>query len=397
VLAGAFAVVAATGIGVEASRRPAHTLQFQTHGSGPVSIGTSATGSRPSSSTTVAPRGRVSGLPLADTSWVSDDEGWALVKSALLHTTDGGVTWTKVSTPPATVILPTDGEAPSGVDCTKDACVSHVRYADPQHGWLFGASQLVTNDGGATWSPERSRPVVALEVAHGRAFRVVTATDGCPPACSYAVETATVGSSAWTRLATPAIDGDAAQLLYDGPRLSVAVYGNPAGGAPAQIKLLRSLDAGRTWQLLTDPCDVSATEEIDTASLAAAPGGFLVALCQPRLHDRPISVTMSTNAGTTFGPPRALPLPPGAVGEAVAAGAPGSIAVAALDGSRQQVLVSRDQGASWITTLTAVSDNGVAGVGFLGFEDVNTARVAFTGDRLWTTRDAGTTWSLGRP
>ena len=43
---------------------------------------------------------------LADTSWVSNDHGWALVSGAVLFTEDGGASWTQVSRSPATVILP---------------------------------------------------------------------------------------------------------------------------------------------------------------------------------------------------------------------------------------------------------------------------------------------------
>jgi hypothetical protein len=396
VLAGAFAVIAAAGVGISLNRRTEHPLQFGTHGSAPTGGGGSNVGPTPPSTRAAGP-GTVSGLPLADTSWVSDDQGWALVRDALLHTTDGGTTWTRVSSPPASVIAPSRGDENPGADCAKVVCVSHVRFADALHGWLFGRGLLTTSDGGVTWTRDTSAAVLALEVAHGRVFRVVSAADCFPPGCAYFVETATVGSRSWQRLTAPAVTGDAVQLLYEGPRIYVAVYGNPAGGAPAHIQLLRSLDAGTTWRVLPDPCGALGSEEVDTASLATAPGGFVVALCQPRSFDHGLFVSTSFDAGGSFGSLLKLPLSSSAGAGAIAAGSPGSIAVAARDGAALVVTISRDEGATWLTTLRNPVASGGQSVVFLGFEDDHTGRVAFTGDRLWTTRDAGDTWVVSQP
>jgi hypothetical protein len=398
VLASALAVVAVTAVGVEIARRPdpSHTLQFQTFGTD--STGFSSTVAPSPSATKTSsftPGQAVSGLPLADTSWISNDEGWALVTGALLHTVDGGTTWRFVSTPPATVLAREPGAAEPGVGCSKDVCVSQVRFADRRNGWLFGRALLTTTDGGLTWTRDPSSAVLALEVAHGRAFRVVSYRECFPPGCAYFVETATVGTSSWQRLAAPGVSGDGVQLLYEGPRLYVAVYGNPAGGADAHIKLLRSLDSGKTWQLRPDPCGDIKGQEVDTSSLAAAPGGFLVALCQPRSFSFGLFVTTSFDAGTTFGSMLKLPLSAQATGGAIAAGSPGSIVVGARDGNAWLVTVSHDMGGTWRTTLSHRA--AVDLVVFLGFEDDRTGRVAFVGDRLWTTRDAGDTWTLGRP
>jgi photosystem II stability/assembly factor-like uncharacterized protein len=391
VLAGAFAVIAVTGIGVEVARRPEHTLKVET-GAHP-STTTPATGASGTGvATTLSPGPVVTGEPLSDTSWISADEGWALATADLLHTTDGGATWRSVSQLPD-VKVPSDGVG-SGA-CAAVACVDRVRFADALHGYLFGRAFLTTDDGGVTWTRQTSDAVVALEVLNGRAFRVVSAHDCIAPGCTYFVDTAAVGSSSWQRLPTPTVIGDGVQLLYDGPRIYVAVYGNPAGGGDAHIALLRSLDLGNSWQLRPDPCGSLGTEEVDAASLATAPGGFLAALCQPRGFDHPAFVRTSSDAGQTFGAAQSLPLPSSVRVESIAAGSASSIVVTAVDGFKQTVLVSHDNGASssWHMTLQVSASDAPVSIDFLGFEDAHTGRIALSPNHLWTTRDGGETWT----
>jgi photosystem II stability/assembly factor-like uncharacterized protein len=108
-------------------------------------------------------------------------------------------------------------------------------------------------------------------------------------------------------------------------------------------------------------------------------------------------VSTSFDAGNTFGALLPLSVPASAVGGAVAAGAADSIVVAVREGASWVVLASDSKGASWRTTLTPEPGRGESEVAFLGFEDARTGRVAFGGDRLWTTRDGGNTWTLGHP
>jgi photosystem II stability/assembly factor-like uncharacterized protein len=396
VLGSAVAVIAVAGIGVGVARRPGHTLGVQTGGHSSTTVATGVP-STTAVATTAAPGPIVTGEPLLDTTWISNDEGWALVTADLVHTTDGGSTWRSVSQLPD-IKAPTDGVDSNA--CAAVACVNHIRFADPLHGYLFGRAFLTTDDGGVTWTRRPSDSVVALEVARGRVFRVVSAHGCIAPGCTYFVETATVGSNSWTRLATPSLIGDAAQLLYDGPRIYVAVYGNPAGGASdAHIQLIRSLDSGKTWQRRSDPCGFVGTEEFDTESLAAAPGGFIVALCQPRLYDRPATVRTSSDAGSTFAAPQTLRLPSGAMVGKIAAGSATSIVVTVMVNAKQFVWVSHASGAaaSWHSTLQVSSSDATPSVVFLGFEDAQTGRVGFSPDELWTTRDGGESWTSSRP
>ena len=77
-------------------------------------------------------------------SFVDADEGWAggaydwSNQSALMHTTDGGATWTFVPT----------GDAVWTYDIAK------VQFVDADHGWIlqsYAGQMARTTDGGATW------------------------------------------------------------------------------------------------------------------------------------------------------------------------------------------------------------------------------------------------------
>jgi photosystem II stability/assembly factor-like uncharacterized protein len=365
VLAGVLVVVGASGLALQLSRKPAHEVQFGTR--------SSATG-RGSPSTAPAV---VTKRSVIDTTWISDDTGWALTSSVILRTTNGGVTWRSIAPAPATV----------------GSSLTHIRFADARHGFLFGSSFFTTDDGGATWTPRSASPVVALEVAHGRAYRLVAEGDGCPGPCDYELQTSTVGSESWARVATPDVGpGTGAQLLYDGPRLYVAAY--PSAMESTDRRVIRSIDGGSTWQSIANPCSLGVDDVL--VQLAAAPGGFAAALCRHAAGGT--YVRTSSDAASTFGPGRSLPpdfSPPGAGGIALAAGAARSIVVVGSDGHETHVAVSHDSGASWNETLSP-SEDARAGVAFLGFEDAVTGRLAIAGDVIWTTRDGGDSWTAHR-
>jgi photosystem II stability/assembly factor-like uncharacterized protein len=365
VLAGVLVVVGASGVGVELSRGPSHSVQFATHGAS----SSSSAGPTATTEPSILVRSAI-----ADTTWISDDAGWALTRSSILQTIDGGLTWRSVADAPASV--------------------THIRFADARHGYLFGDSFFTTDDGGATWTHSSSPPVVALEVAHGRAYRLVSVGDGCPGPCDYELQSSVVGTSLWARVTTPDIGpGTEAQLLYDGPRLYIATYQSAMGST--ERHLVRSVDSGATWQSSPNPCSLGVQDLL--VQLAAAPGGFVAALCRHAAGGT--YVRASSDAGATFGPGRSLPSPfsaPGGGGAAIAAGTSTSIVVVGIDGANAHVVVSHDVGASWAETLTVPGFTINDGVSFLGFEDAQTGRVAIGDSRIWTTRDGGDTWTAHR-
>lgn len=325
------------------------------------------------------------GFAVLDSTWLDRLTGWALVGGpcgpavcpSVRKTTDGGRSWSALADPPA---------------CASKQCVSHIRFAGLQIGYLFGPGLLLTTDGGRSWAAPPSPPVAALEVAGAGTVRVVADTVGCPPGCTYRAERAAPGASTWKALAAPPLAGVAASVAVDGDHTYVAVYGNPAAGAADQhTRLARSLDAGATWASFADPCGEGPDGEQDAVSVTAAPAGFLAALCEPRLGRGAPFVVTSTDAGATFGPRRPLPLAaPGA--QLISAGSAQSIAVAFVDGRSKGVLSSVDAGATWRRTLEVPVVDGPQVGWSLRFSDALVVRASFGTNTIWSSADAGTTW-----
>ena len=195
-----------------------------------------------------------------DLTWVGDSMGWALAAvpcagqlcPAVAATTDGGVTWQPLPSPPVSLyaIAAAQGDCEQG-----DNCVSHIRFATSKIGYLFGPGLFMTVDGGESWHEVTSLPVETLEAAGGDVFRVVYDGEGCPGPCNRTVEKATVGSNPWQTLLQipgslqiPEAALDTATLILEGSQtIYLPIYGNPAGGEPFTT-LFRSLDGGQTWQ-----------------------------------------------------------------------------------------------------------------------------------------------------
>lgn len=78
------------------------------------------------------------GTGVAAMTFVGDDVGWACTSNSLLHTTDGGQSWSSLAAPEG--MYPTD-----------------ICFADVDHGWVSGYENTIarTTDGGATWVVSR--------------------------------------------------------------------------------------------------------------------------------------------------------------------------------------------------------------------------------------------------
>lgn len=313
------------------------------------------------------PARRSSGV--VDTAWIDTLTGWALSTGSLAKTSDGGRSWTALPAP---------------------VRASHLRFADGQTGYAFGPALSLTTDGGRSWTEQPGVQVAALELAGTRAVRVVTDNPACtPPGCRYVVEQGAVGASTWRRPEAPALEGVAAALVVDGLRIYAAALGNPAGGASsAHAMLARSTDGGSSWKAFADPCRSGPEGEVDTRSMAAAADGFLAVLCVSRRSQTSYLLT-STDAGTTFGPPR--PLPPGA--QQVAAGTARVIAVSFVNGVTRGLLVSADAGETWPRRLEMPTPDGPQLSWSLTFHGPDVAQASFGGASIWTTTDGGLTWT----
>jgi hypothetical protein len=345
------------------------------------------------------------GTFIVDLTWISDQTGWALsaVECAsglclqLASTTDGGETWHPLPNPPASIQNGT-------VNCDAVACVSHVRFATTMFGYLYGPAMLVTRDGGRSWQREQSPPVEALEPAHGLVYRIVYDHGGCPGPCDRTVETAPAGSASWrTLLAIPdtVTPNPSAELVTQGTQtIYIPIFGNLAAGAGTQQAIIfRSLDGGRTWHQLGDPCGGSGTAVNDAVGFTAATAGFAAALCEPRSGPTDGAgefVVTSGDAGLSWGPRHPAPSFPGVI----AAASPTHLALATgpINGSGPVIYtlyVSTDGGSHWTLAVRdpEVLDPNGPGSAFLGFEDPLFGRwVGFEG-AIWTTEDGGAHWT----
>ena len=270
----------------------------------------------------VAPAGRepalaslaLAGSSLVDLTWVSDRRGWALAAAPcatglcprLASTRNGGHSWQALPDPPVHIPYGT-------ADCPAAACVSHLRFATPAVGYLFGPALYQTSDGGRTWQRVPSRPVESLEPSAGTVVRVVYDHGGCPGPCDRVVQETSAGSGAWhTLLRLPADSAAfsvAGQLVRQGAAaMYLTLYGHMAGGAgSAHALILSSADAGLTWQQDPDPCGGTGASEHDAIDMAAAPGGFAAVLCVPRFSTGSTFVVTSADHGASWGSPRPVP------------------------------------------------------------------------------------------
>ena len=131
--------------------------------------------------------------------FVSSKDGWVLGSvpcdtnrcPAIVHTTDGGASWTPIAAPKTTV-----GRSP--VDETSTG-VSAIRFADAKDGWAFGPELWATHNGGATWKKisiaglPNDSPVRGLEAARGTVHAVVY--DG---AQDFRIASSKATANAWT-------------------------------------------------------------------------------------------------------------------------------------------------------------------------------------------------------
>jgi hypothetical protein len=337
-----------------------------------------------------------------DLTWVSDDEGWMLeglacpagTCGALFHTTDGGATWARAGTQ-SLAVAPNDAHV-----CQQQGCVSHVRFASATLGYLWGPDLLMTSDGGGTWRRQPTPQVLSLEVAGPSVIRLVTPQGYPGPA---EIDRAPLGSTVWTALpvSNPGVFGGS--VVPSGATLYVAFFGHTAGGAAdAHTSFARSGDGGSTWTAFGDPCGGTGSAELDAWSPAAAPGGVLAVLCVPRVAAGGApSVSVSTDAGSHFGPLRILPAIAGTPDRGttmLAAMSANSLAVALPGGPdrARAALWSGDGGRTWRQTLSAPPAStllyGYGPQGWLGFEDTLVGRLSFPPHGLWTTHDSGQTW-----
>jgi photosystem II stability/assembly factor-like uncharacterized protein len=400
VAAGSVAAVAAALVGVNQFRhsaspnRPLAPATSQLPAPSRPAPKTSVVPSTPSPvSTTTIPVPGLTGVHVVDMTFVGVDNGWALGTAdcltgsgqpctAMIRTTDGGRSWSSTPPPPANLPLPV---------CT-DPCVQHLRFATSRIGYAFGPAALfMTTDGGATWQ-RQSGGADALETLDGNVIRVVTSAGCSPPGCHYSVQVAPLGAADWTSVALPGSQPGMSvgvAMARTGRMSFVEVFGHVSGGAQeAQSALFTSTDDGASWTNRGEPCPQVGGEistEVDSTALATADDGSLTLICTGRGDQSPQFTITSTDGGRSFrtGDLQAL----GAAGIS----ALGAASAATLIVSSDDTYRSTDGGHTW-RRLHANGGSGPGLASWIGFESATVGR-ATDGRTIWTTRDAGLTWS----
>ncbi len=357
------------------------------------------------SNATPYPGGTVSGFQAVDLTWISTEQGWALGTAAgcagqrcatVLETTDGGRSWTTVADLHDCLLEAAPVGCPAGVPQ-----VSQLRFATPDIGYAYasdGGPFSMTTNGGLSWHVQSGREASAIKVAYGTAVRVSFSRSGCPGPCDWSIDEAPLGQTTWQTLYTPprGFNHGQVDLLRQGSRdIYAAFLGNLAGGAAGgqAAQLVVSSDAGTSWTALPDPC-AADHPGYGTRALAAAPGGVLIALCEDAAGSR-AGVAVSTDAGRSFGGIEFLPKPRSGMYTEIAA-ASSHLLLVAVPGT--ELVQSTDGGHHWVVVVrlrTQPSPSTPTST-FLGFESPTVGRWIGPPDTLWTTTDAGLTWTSRR-
>jgi hypothetical protein len=157
---------------------------------------------------------------------------------SLMHTVNGGATWTH-----ATVPGPAGTRGLGGL--------SGMQFADPLDGWAFGRTSWSTHDGAVSWSRLRfGGGVLAMAVAGGEAYALVDACGTGPCRTPARVERSPVGEDAWSRIpgATNRFSSRGLDLAAIGSTVLVLTRGSHSTTA------IESSVGGAAFVSLPSPC-----------------------------------------------------------------------------------------------------------------------------------------------
>jgi photosystem II stability/assembly factor-like uncharacterized protein len=143
---------------------------------------------------------------------VSLDEWWLLGTAhclsgpgscgAIVRTTDGGARFAGIPSPPVGA-----------------ADVTQLRFADPRDGYAFGPELWATTDGGSSWSQVTTPGTVTeLEVADGEAY-ALACTSSSASCQSMELLRSPVGTRHWQVISTPTALSYYSQFALSGPNL----------------------------------------------------------------------------------------------------------------------------------------------------------------------------------
>jgi hypothetical protein len=289
------------------------------------------------------------GFRAASVTFVSTQEAFVLGTAPCKHapctsivrTRDRGVSWRGL---PAPVVR-------LGQPGSTGPAVWGIRFATPEHGFVFGNGLWVTTDGGEHWfaAPYPGGSIMSLEIID-RQVLAVTMRRRTAGNARWALLRRPVAGGAWTRLVTQAsaIGAIATQAqvaaIVDGS--FVLVTGN--GGLSITRHAL--------------PCTTSALPMPTSVAVMAPQGLALLCVGQGYTGHTDKTVYVSFNLGKTW----KLGGHPGSGGDGgvIAASAPGHLTIATTSAA-SWLYYSANNGAAWRTAVTY--PDGGQGWNDLGF------------------------------
>jgi photosystem II stability/assembly factor-like uncharacterized protein len=337
------------------------------------------------------PAGRVpAGFAATSVTWVSPDEAFVLGTApcagrpctSIARTVNRGASWTAVPAPAVPVGAP--GQA--GV-------VWGIRFATPEHGFVFGDGLWETTDGGARWDRVRTPNdlMVSLAIVPGQVIALVAQCraegSGCPRYGFLASRPLSGGI--WTAVANVAavrlIDPD--DLIATQAGVAAAVVGN-------DVIVLRPGQRGFT--LHRAPCSLPD----QTPSVAVISATHLAILCTGQGYTGHTlkQVYLSSDDGARWRL-AGQPSPDGDAGT-LAASADGQLVIA-TESAASWLFYSGAGGAHW--RIVDQQDDGGSGWADLGFTTATDGVVVYgpansdgnasqRPGQLLLTDDAGASW-----
>lgn len=295
--------------------------------------------------------------------------------SEVMHSTDGGLTFTRVDAAPARQMYD-----------MRSAQTPNVFFADARDGYVFTFldETWATHDVGRTWNRLPFVKPLNFAAGTGSAY-AITAT--CGTRCTnFRFHRSNAQTDRWTDAPLPAqSDSPIVQLVARGTHVWIVAH------AGHRNTLARSADGGRTFTSGPSPCRLEYGGDI-----SAAPDGSLWVICSNRMSGRAIR---STDGGAHFRPVEL----PDLANSAQLGGASARVAVVVTNAAFGRLRRTNDGGRRWRTIRQPPYTTQVRGLAFgdtrHGVLLQQTTTDPKTGiDRfdLWRTTDGGAHWSPTR-
>jgi hypothetical protein len=356
---------ACSGLMIAALAAGCGTTQAPSAARSPARSGASSPSvSRPASHApaTAAPAGLVqpssdpvpAGFRAASVSFASAREAFALgtapgkhaPRTSIARTLDRGVSWRGVPAPVVPLGEPYTSTGPA---------VWGIRFATPQHGFVFGNGLWVTTDGGEHWSAVAypGGAIVSLETIDDQVL-AVTARHGPGGLTGWALSRRALGGGPWIRIAAlasnPGVGGIATQAGVAAVTDSSSVLVTSNGGLTVTRHAAPCPAAGKPFPVVT------------SVAVEAPHGLALLCAGQGYTGHTDKTVYVSGDLGATW----KLAGHPASAGDGgmIAASAPGHLTIATTSAG-SWLYYSADNGKTWRTVLTYL--DGGQGWNDLGF------------------------------